>query len=134
MTEYQDLSGSQFEHTNLRRARFTDVYLNNASLRDIDLPGAQIRMAVFNGTRMRGVELVDVSIYGELDNVTVNGVDIAPLVEAKLNGRMPERAKMRPDDADGFREAWSILEELWKATVVHAKALPEETLHHSVDD
>jgi hypothetical protein len=30
---------------------------------------------------------------------------------------MPERAKMRPDDTDGFREAWAILERLWKGTV-----------------
>jgi uncharacterized protein YjbI with pentapeptide repeats len=43
------------------------------------LTGAQIRGAVFNGSRMRGVELVDVEISGELQNVVVNGVDIAPL-------------------------------------------------------
>jgi hypothetical protein len=24
---------------------------------------------------------------------------------------------MRPDDTDGFREAWAILERLWKGTV-----------------
>lgn len=26
---------------------------------------------------------------------------------------LPERALMRPDDSDGFREAWSILENGW---------------------
>jgi uncharacterized protein YjbI with pentapeptide repeats len=53
----------------------------------VDLSGAQIRGALFNGTRMRGVELVDVEISGELQNVIVNGVDIAPLVDAELNRR-----------------------------------------------
>jgi hypothetical protein len=58
-----------------------------------------------HGSRMRGVELADVEIYGELQNVVVNGVDIAPLGDAELNRRMPERARMRPEDSDGFREA-----------------------------
>ena len=83
---------------------------------------------------MRGVELVDVEIYGEVQNVIVNGVDIAPLVEAELNRRMPERAKMRPDDSDGFREAWAILERLWDDTVARARTFPEAALHRSVDD
>jgi hypothetical protein len=83
---------------------------------------------------MRGVELVDVEISGELQNVMVNGVDIAPLVEAELNRLMPERARMRPGDSDGFREAWAILERLWKGTVARAMALPEPALHRNVDD
>jgi hypothetical protein len=62
----------------------------------VDHTRAQIRGAVFNESWIRGVELVDVQISGELQNVVVNGVDIAPLVDAELNRRMPERAKMRP--------------------------------------
>lgn len=41
---------------------------------------------------------------------------------------------MRPDDSDGFREAWAILERLWEGTVARARALPEADLHRSVDD
>ncbi|MHB1500371.1 MAG: DinB family protein [Candidatus Dormibacteria bacterium] len=134
MPEYQDLAGARFEHVNLRGASFTDVYLNDATIRDVDLSGSQVRMAIFNGSRMRGVELVDVDIYGELENVVVNGVDIAPLVDAELNRRMPERAKMRPDAPEGFREAWTILERLWDVTVARARKLPEATLHRSVDE
>ena len=120
----QDLTGALFERVNLRGATFHAV----------DFTGAQIRSAEFNGSRMRGVELVDVDIYGELQNVVVNGVDIAPLVDAELNRRMPERAKMRPDDSDGFGEAWRVLERLWEGTVARAEALPEAALHRNVDD
>jgi hypothetical protein len=120
----QDLTGARFERVNLRGATFHSV----------DLSGAQIRGAAFHGSRMRGVELVDVNIYGELRNVVVNGVDVAPLVDAELNRRMPERAKMRPDDSDGFREAWTILERLWEGTVARARTFPEAALHRSVDD
>ena len=35
---------------------------------------------------MRGVELIDVEISGELQNVIVNGADIAPLTDAGLSG------------------------------------------------
>lgn len=40
---------------------------------------------------------------------------------------------MRPDDADGFREAWAILERLWEGTVARARTFPEADLHRSVD-
>ena len=128
------MSMTRFLEQDLTGARFERVSLRGASFHSVDLSGAQIRSAAFHGSRMRGVELVDVDIYGELQNVVVNGVDIAPLVEAELNRRMPERAKMRPDDSDGFLEAWTILERLWDATVARARTFPEAALHRSVDD
>jgi len=130
----QDLTGARFERVSLRDATFTDLSLDGATMRAVDLTGAQVRGSLFNGSRMRGVELVDVEINGELQNVVVNGVDIAPLVEAELNRRMPERARMRPEDSDGFRVAWAILERLWEGTVARARAYPEAALHRSVDD
>ncbi|WP_327239343.1 DinB family protein [Streptomyces sp. NBC_01318] len=136
MTEFreQDLTGACFERVSLPAATFTQVSLNDARMHAVDFTGAQVRGAMFHESRMRGVELVDVEISGELKNVVVNGVDIAPLVDAELNRRMPERARMRPDDADGFREAWAILERLWEGTVTRARTFPEAVLHRSIDD
>jgi len=136
MTEFreQDLTGARFERVSLRGSSFTQVYLNDARMHDVDLTGAHVRAAMLSGGQFRGVELVDVEISGELRNVVVNGVDIAPLVEAELNRRMPERARMAPHDSDGFREAWAILERLWEGTVARARTFPEEALHRSVDD
>jgi hypothetical protein len=130
----QDLTGARFRRVSLRRSTFNDVYLTDARLRDVDLTRADVRAALLAQTRMRGVELLDVRIDGELQNVIVNGVDIAPLVEAELDRRMPDRAKMRPDDSDGFREAWAIVERLWEGTVQRARSFPEAALHRSVDD
>jgi len=126
MTEFhkQDLTGARFERVSLR----------GASMHAVDFSGARIRGALFEGSRLRGVELIDVEISGELQNVVVNGVDIAPLVAAELDRRMPERTMMRPDDADGFRAAWAILQPLWEGTVARARTLPEAALHRSVDD
>jgi hypothetical protein len=65
---------------------------------------------------IRGAALLNVDMNGEIENLRVNGVDVVPLVEAKLSRRYPDRVKMRPTDADGFREAWDILELLWQRT------------------
>ena len=136
MTEFrdQDLSGARFERVDLRGANFTRVALNDARVRSVDMSGMDFRGAFARGARMRGAELIDVEISAELRNVVINGVDVAPLVDAELNRRMPERAKMQPSDGDGFREAWAILERLWEGTLARARTLPEAMLHESVDD
>ena len=48
-----------------------------------------IRHADRTRVRMRGVEIADVEIDGKLQNVVVNGVDVAPLIEAELERRTP---------------------------------------------
>ncbi len=118
-----DLRGARFEHTDLSGAR----------LRAVDLSGADLRGIALNGAVLRGVELANVDIWGEIENVTINGVDIGPLIEAELNRRYPDRARMRPADPAGFADAWAILERLWGQTIERARRLPPELLHESVD-
>jgi hypothetical protein len=118
-----DLSGSRFERVNLSGADLRAVDLANARLRGVDL----------SGVVMRGVELFNVDIHGEIENLTINGVDIGPLVNAELDRRYPDRAKMRPTEPAGFREAWDVIERLWGETVERARRLDPELLHESVD-
>jgi hypothetical protein len=125
MTDFigADLRGSRFERADLAGAQFSAV----------DLAGARFRGVDLSRVVMRGVELVDVSIDGQIHNLTVNGVDIGPLVQAELDRRYPDLAKMRPVDPAGFREAWQILEKLWTSTVERARSMRPELLHESVD-
>jgi hypothetical protein len=104
---------ADFIDADLRGSRFERVDLSGAHLTAVDLADAQFRGVDLSGTVMRGVELVNVQIYGEIVNVTVNGVDIGPLVNGELNRRYPDRAKMTPADPAGFVGAWDILELLW---------------------
>jgi uncharacterized damage-inducible protein DinB len=46
---------------------------------------------------------------------------------------MPDRTKMRPEDAGGFREAWALLASLWEGTIGRAQSLPAEAMHRSVN-
>ena len=118
-----DLRGSRFERADLSGAQFWASDLTGAWLRGVDL----------HDVVMRGVELCDVDISGWIENVTINGVDVGPLIEAELDRRDPDRAKMRPDDPAGFRAAWDILGRRWERTVERARRLPPERLHESVD-
>ena len=123
MSDFTDLRGREFERADLTGARFEAVSLN----------GATFRECMLHQVTMRGVELADTTIDGDIKNLVINGVDVAPLVEAELDRRHPDRVKFRPTTAEGFREAWDLNERLWAATVERARRLPEEKLHESVD-
>jgi DinB superfamily/Pentapeptide repeats (8 copies) len=126
MAEFIDtdeLRGSRFERADLAGSQFRSVDLANTRFHDVAL----------DGVVMRGAEMADVEISGEIGRLVVNGVDVGPLVEAELDRRHPERPKMRPTDPAGFREAWEIVERLWNGTVEHAARLDPGLLHESVD-
>jgi hypothetical protein len=58
---------------------------------------------------------------------------VAEFKEQDLSGARFEDLRMSPTDADGYREAWELLERLWAETVERARAMPEELLHESVN-
>jgi hypothetical protein len=124
---------ADFIRADLRGSRFEHVDLSGAQLRAVDLTGARLRAVDLTGVVMRNVELAGADIHGEIGNLTINGVDIGPLVDAELDRRYPDRAKMRPAGPAGFREAWEVLERLWGQSVERARRLPPELLHESVD-
>jgi uncharacterized damage-inducible protein DinB len=135
MTEFldQDLTGSRFQRVNLSGSRFRLVQLGGAEFCGCEFSDARFRIVEMYGVKMRGVELQDVEISGDIGNLKVNGVEVGNLVEAELDRRYPERAKMRPTDAVGFRTAWDVLGRLWDSTVERARRLDPDLLHESVD-
>ena len=124
---------ADFTSENLTGSRFEDVHLTDARFHDVDLSNARFSLVDLTGVTIRGAALVDVDISGEIRNLRVNGVDVVPLVEAELNRRYPDRVKMRPVDADGFREAWDVLEQLWERTVGRARGMDPDLLHERVE-
>jgi hypothetical protein len=124
---------TDFTHQDLTGSQFDDVYLTGARFHDVDLSNARFSLVDMTGVTIRGALLANVEVSGDIENLRINGVDVVPLVEAELNRRYPGRAKMRPADAEGFREAWAILERLWPQTVERARRMPPEMLHERVD-
>jgi DinB superfamily/Pentapeptide repeats (8 copies) len=124
---------ADFIGANLTGSRFEDVYLTGARFHDVDLTDASFRLVDLTGVKISSAVLVNVNVSGMIENPRVNGVDVVPLVEAELDRRYPERAKMRPADAAGYRAAWDILERLWEQTVGRARGLDPALLHRQVD-
>ena len=130
---YDDRTGARFERVRLTAASFDDVHLDGARLHDVDLRNASLRMVDLRGLRARDVWLEDVDITGDVENLVINGVDVAPLIDAELDRRDPDRPKMRPTDAAGYREAWDVVERRWAETVERACTFTPEQLHERVD-
>jgi len=109
----QDLSGSVFDDVDLSGARFHNVLLSNATI--------------------SGAWAERLTLDGGFEELFLNGIDVVPLWRAELGRQHPEYALLTPDDADGYRAVWPLLEEQWDATVTRARALPEELLHERVN-
>jgi hypothetical protein len=105
---------------------------------EADLSGARFVRSNLSGVVMRGVVIDGAEIEAPwlLDGDTtlvVNGVDVAPLIDAELDRRFPGRSLRRAEDPDGIRAAWAALEAGWDAAIVRAATLPEGTVDASVD-
>jgi hypothetical protein len=116
--------GATFRRFDLTDTLFDDTYLVGARFKNVALKGA----------RITGSQVVDVEITGEVEHLTVNGVDVTDFVEAELDRRERDRARMRPRNPTEFREAWDILERRWAATFERAGRLDPALLHERVDD
>ena len=111
-----DVADAEFAGVNMHGARFRMVDLRTASFRQVDL----------SGSRMRGVYLVGAEIDGEFDGLQLCGVEVAPLIEAELDRRHPERAVLRATTRAG-------IEAMWASTVERVASMPDGTIDVSVD-
>jgi hypothetical protein len=111
----EEFRGARFEVADLRGARFTDCDLTGVTVRD--------------------GWLVNVSLSGYLQNVTVNGVDVTDFVSAELDRRHPERVQFRQcQSAADLRATWDTIERLWAQAIERAGRLPAAALTQRVDE
>lgn len=113
-----DLQAAEFVGVSLRRARFVRCDLSDVVMRGVDVRSADIDAPW----------LLD----GET-SLLVNGVDVAPYVDAELDRRFPGRADRRAADPEGLRAAWAHVERAWTATLDRVATMPAGTVDVSVD-
>jgi hypothetical protein len=112
------------------------------SLVDIRLTDGLLRNVNLERTRFAEVILENADIWAwgpnltpPIDGLRINGIEIAPLVEAELDRQHPERRHLRDvDDLESMRAAWPHVEAMWAPTIERARALPEAVLHERVND
>ena len=114
MTDDQPAS---FDDRDLRGARFTRCDLSQAVMRGVIVNGAEIESPWL----MEGGA-----------TLFVNGIDVAPLVDAELNRRFPGRELRTADSPDGLRAAWDALESAWSAMLARVATLPDDVVDISV--
>ncbi|WP_404313329.1 DinB family protein [Agrococcus terreus] len=117
--------------------RFEGDDLSGAELVDVRLRGARFVRADLSGAVMRGVELAgaDLDVPWLLDGestLLVNGIDVAPLVDAALDARYPGRGLRRAHDLADLRESWARVQRTWEASIARAEALPEGAVDERV--
>ena len=100
---------------------------------DLTCPGAEFREVNLAGARMRGVLLFDADIDGAINGLRVNGVEVAPLIEAELDRLHPERTRLRPTTVAQALDALDVVESLWAETIAGARAMPAGAAERSVD-
>ena len=109
--------------TEFRGAEFVDIDMSGSVFREVDLSEAQ----------MHGVLLMGADIDGAIEGLRVNGVEVAPLIEAELNRLHPERAKLRPSTVEGLREAVETVAAFWTTTIAAVGSRPATDLDRSVN-
>jgi hypothetical protein len=95
------------------RQRFDGTDLAGAVFRDVDLSGA--------------------TITGLISGLTINEVEVEPLITAELDRRHPERILLRSDDPDDLRQGWSLVRDQWTATIQRVEQLPPSLQRQRVD-
>lgn len=107
-----------------RGAAIAHADLSGATISYSDLRGAVVRASDLSGVVMRAMDLDGADLDGEFHTFTINGVDVAPLVEAELTRRTPARALIGASDPDGLRAAWRAIEAMWEPTYERVAAMP----------
>lgn len=122
--EPPSFAGKDLTRPNFAAARLRDPYFKAVRVSDGN----------FEGAKFTGGYFENANISGWIRGLRVNGVDVAPLVEAELDRQFPERLKLRASDPAGLLEAWTTVEGIWDATIDRARALPDSALSERVDE
>ena len=108
--------------------------LPSSRIEDADFTNARLHAPSFEGAKITDGWFVNADISADIEGLRLNGVVVAPLIQAELERLFPERTKLRATDPAGIADAWSMLDKTWNDTFARAATLPESLLAESVDD
>ncbi|GAA1160530.1 DinB family protein [Kribbella jejuensis] len=112
----------------LQAAEFTEANLKGARFVECDLSGVVMRGVDIHGTDIDAPWLAEPGA-----SLKINGVEVAPYVQAELDRQFPGRADRRAEDPEGLRAAWAAVERAWASALDRVATMPEGTVDLSVD-
>ena len=109
-----------------------------------DLSGRDLTHLKLHGTRLRGVEFLNTkitsayfenaTIEGDFEGLTMNGVLVAPLIEAEIERLHPVLKQLRTlRTADELRANLETAFGIWDALIERAASLSDAVIHERVD-
>jgi len=125
--------GEHGQDDDLRGAEFVEADMTGASFRLVRLDGVRIDQSFLPGARMRGVDLSDAEIDGQIDGLRVNDVEVLPLIEAELDRRFPGREQSRSQDVAEQLASFDAALRRWDRLLERVAAMPAGTVDVSVD-
>ena len=111
-----------------------DADLSGSRFRNVNLSGTRIHAAFLNGVVITDAWIEGVRLDGNVQSLTVNGIDVTAYVEAELDRRHPDRRHLQATDLDGLRQAWKDAVDRTGAAVERARRLPAAVLDERVND
>jgi hypothetical protein len=93
-----------------------------------DWSGRTFRNINLNNTVWNEADLVGARFSGRVDGLVINGVEVAPLIEAELDRRYPVRLQLRPSSNAEARGSWEVIESLWAASKARAASVDASLL------
>jgi hypothetical protein len=102
---------------------------------NLNFAGARLRNVFMPNVKATGVFLVNGSLEGDFEGLKMNGVEVAPLIEAEIERQHPVLKQLRTlRSADELRANLETAFGIWDALIDRASALPDVTRHARVDE
>jgi hypothetical protein len=108
--------------------------LSGRDVAKVNLVGSRVRGIWLANAKVTGAWFENASIEGDFEGLTMNGVEVAPLIEAELRKRHPLLAKNNARSAPALRDCVDEVYATWDALEAQARTLDEAKLHALVDD
>jgi DinB superfamily len=86
-----------------------------------------------SGALFRDVDLTGATITGLIDGLTVNDVEVAPLIAAELERRYPELILFQSEDPADLSRGWQIVRDQWRVTLDRIGRLPPDRQRQRVN-
>jgi uncharacterized protein YjbI with pentapeptide repeats len=104
-------------------------------IRGLNFEGARLRNVNMHNAKITGAYLVNASIEGDFEGLRMNGVEVAPLIEAEIERTHPVLKQLRTlRSADDVRANLETAFDIWDELIARASALDESIVHARVDD
>ena len=109
--------------------------LSGRDVANVNLVGSRVRGLWLGHAKVTGAWLENASIEGDFEGLIMNGVEVAPLIEAEIERMHPVLKQIRTlQTADDVRASVETAYGIWDALLERASSLDEEVLHERVDD